>query len=159
MPRPKAVRNKHIFDPEHGGGRIRRNKHLPKRKFYEENSDKIGDRLNFHARIGLDLLQDSPDKELRTNCDDIQSNQYRGLFIQKQDSSEIPFEIAQCEEYEEDEEMPQATENDIDVPYQIKESLYYNQDGQAEYIKTEATADEPLPFNKISVDQVYDLIG
>jgi len=55
--------------------------------------------------------------------------------------------------------MPQATENDVDVLYQINESLYYNKDGQAEYIKTEATADEPLPFNKISVDQVYDLIG
>ena len=42
MPRPKAVRNKHIFDPEHGGGRIRRNKQLPKQKFYLENPDKIG---------------------------------------------------------------------------------------------------------------------
>ena len=47
MPRPKAVRHKHIFDPEHGGGRIRRNKHQPKRRFYDENSDKIGERLNF----------------------------------------------------------------------------------------------------------------
>lgn len=67
MPRPKAVRHKHIFDPEHGGGRIRRNKHLPKRKFYDENSDKIGDRLNFHVRIGMDLNQESPDPKLRTN--------------------------------------------------------------------------------------------
>jgi hypothetical protein len=60
MPKPKAVRDKHIFDPEHGGGRRRRDKHLPKRKFYEENSDKIGDRLNFHARIGLDCVEESP---------------------------------------------------------------------------------------------------
>ena len=82
MPRPKAVRNKHIFDPEHGGGRIRRNKHLPKRKFYEENSDKIGDRLNFHTRLGFDILQDSPDRELRTNfVDDNTHNQ--SLIIQK----------------------------------------------------------------------------
>lgn len=65
MPRPLAVRDKHIFDPEHGGGRIRRNKHIPKRKFYEDNSDKIGEMLNFHERIGLDNMEDSPECGLR----------------------------------------------------------------------------------------------
>jgi hypothetical protein len=30
MPKSKAIREKFIFDPEHGGGRKRRNKHLPK---------------------------------------------------------------------------------------------------------------------------------
>lgn len=67
MPKPKAIREKHIFDPEHGGGRRRRDKHLPKRKFYEENSDKIGDRIGFHARIGLDNLDESENLGLRGN--------------------------------------------------------------------------------------------
>jgi len=30
MPKSKAIRGKFIFDPEHGGGRRRRDKHLPK---------------------------------------------------------------------------------------------------------------------------------
>lgn len=42
--------------------------------------------------------------------------------------------------------------------FKIDKSLYYNESGQAEFVKTEATADEPLPFNKISVDQVYELV-
>ena len=42
MPKSKAVRGKFIYDPEHGGGRRRRDKHLPRRKFYEENHEKIG---------------------------------------------------------------------------------------------------------------------
>ena len=54
MPKSKAIREKFVYDPEHGGGRRRRDKRRPKQKFYEENSDKIGDRLDFHSRIGLD---------------------------------------------------------------------------------------------------------
>ncbi len=54
MPKSKAIRGKFVYDPEHGGGRRRRDKHLPKQKMYEENSDRIGDRLDFHSRIGLD---------------------------------------------------------------------------------------------------------
>lgn len=49
-------------------------------------------------------------------------------------------------------------ENEPGMEFKIDEALYYNETGQAEYIKTEATADEPLPFNKISVDQVYELV-
>jgi len=30
MPKPLAVREKFVFDPEHGGGRRRRCKHLPR---------------------------------------------------------------------------------------------------------------------------------
>ena len=30
MAKPLACREKFIFDPEHGGGRRRRNKHLPR---------------------------------------------------------------------------------------------------------------------------------
>jgi hypothetical protein len=32
MPKSLAVRGKFVFDPEHGGGRRRRDKHLPKQK-------------------------------------------------------------------------------------------------------------------------------
>ena len=50
------------------------------------------------------------------------------------------------------------TNHETGENFKIDKSLYYNQSGEAEYIKTEATADEPLPFNKISVDQVFDLV-
>ena len=64
FPKSKAVRGKFVYDPEHGGGRRRRDKHLPKQKMYTENTDKIGEgQLSFNARIGLDfkLRSDSPE--------------------------------------------------------------------------------------------------
>jgi hypothetical protein len=30
MPKPLAIRGVHIFDPEHGGGRIRKNRQMPR---------------------------------------------------------------------------------------------------------------------------------
>jgi hypothetical protein len=42
MPKPLAIRGVHIFDPEHGGGRIRKNRQMPRQKFYLDNPDKIG---------------------------------------------------------------------------------------------------------------------
>lgn len=145
VPKPKAIQGVHIYDPEHGGGRIRRNKHLPRSKYYDENSDKIGDRLNFHARIGLDLLQESPNTELRTNfqqdADDdkimescgkkmyfLQRN--RDLQIQKQDSSEIPFEIAQQADDKEDDDDSILNGNDnilsmcSEPIFKIRQDLY-----------------------------------
>lgn len=53
MPKSKAIREKFVFDPEHGGGRKRRNKHLPKQKQYTEETDKIGynDVASFNDRL------------------------------------------------------------------------------------------------------------
>ena len=42
IPKSLAVRGKFVFDPEHGGGRRRRDKHLPRQKNFTENDDKIG---------------------------------------------------------------------------------------------------------------------
>ena len=42
MPKSLAIRGKFVFDPEHGGGRRRRDKHLPRHKIFTENTDKIG---------------------------------------------------------------------------------------------------------------------
>lgn len=42
MPKPLAIRGVHIFDPDHGGGRIRKNRQMPRQKFYLDNPDKIG---------------------------------------------------------------------------------------------------------------------
>jgi len=51
------VRGKFVFDPEHGGGRRRRDKHLPKQKVYTEDTDRIGyeqdNILDFNKRLGL----------------------------------------------------------------------------------------------------------
>jgi hypothetical protein len=41
MPKSLAVRDKFVYDPEHGGGRRRRNKHLPRQKVFTDNSDRI----------------------------------------------------------------------------------------------------------------------
>ena len=58
MAKPLAVRDKFVYDPEHGGGRRRRNKHLPRQKQYFDNDEKIGyecgpcnfnDRLDFRS--------------------------------------------------------------------------------------------------------------
>jgi hypothetical protein len=54
IPKSLAVRGKFIFDPEHGGGRRRRDKHLPRQKNFTDNYDKIGYSDNirsFKARL------------------------------------------------------------------------------------------------------------
>ena len=53
MPKSLAIRGKFIFDPEHGGGRRRRDKHLPRQKTFTENNDKIGynDIRDFKSRL------------------------------------------------------------------------------------------------------------
>lgn len=182
VPKPKAIQGVHIYDPEHGGGRIRRNKHLPRSKYYDENSDKIGDRLNFHARIGLDLLQESPNPELRTNFEqDEQADKImescgkkmyflqrnRDLQIQKQDSSEIPFEIAQQADDNEDEEDSILNGHDnilsrcSEPLFKVSQDLYQNDEGEAVFMKPEGscTNEDPVPFNKVTVDQVHDLLA
>ena len=61
--RPKAIKEKFIYDPENGGGRKRRDKRQPRWKIYTENMDKLGsqDILDFNARIGLNAQEsDSP---------------------------------------------------------------------------------------------------
>ena len=50
-----AVRGKFVFDPEHGGGRRRRDKHLPRQKQFDINEDKIGydgGPCDFKSRLG-----------------------------------------------------------------------------------------------------------
>lgn len=42
MPKSLAVRGKFVFDPEHGGGRRRRDKHLPRHKIFTDDTDQIG---------------------------------------------------------------------------------------------------------------------
>lgn len=55
MAKPLAVRGKFVFDPEHGGGRRRRDKHLPRQKQFDLNEDKIGydgEPCDFKSRLG-----------------------------------------------------------------------------------------------------------
>lgn len=49
MAKPLAVRGKFVYDPEHGGGRRRRDKHLPRQKTYTDNNDYIG--YDFKKRL------------------------------------------------------------------------------------------------------------
>lgn len=53
MPKSLAIRGKFIYDPEHGGGRRRRDKHLPRQKVFTTNNDKIGydDIRDFKTRL------------------------------------------------------------------------------------------------------------
>jgi len=86
--KPKAVRDKFIYDPEHGGGRRRRNKHLPRQKQYSDNEDKIGYECgpcNFNDRLAF-----------RSPCDSesplkkVQPKLCQKVFM----SSSNPFEVA-----------------------------------------------------------------
>ena len=50
FPKSKAVRGKFVFDPEHGGGRRRRDKHLPKQKQYTCDSP---DKLEYQGKDSI----------------------------------------------------------------------------------------------------------
>jgi hypothetical protein len=58
------VRGKFIADPEHGGGRQRRDRHLPKQRQYTDNLEKIGyDKpMDFNKRLGLEVSNSPPKK-------------------------------------------------------------------------------------------------
>ena len=147
MPKPKAVREKFIFDPEHGGGRRRRDKHLPKRKFYEENSDKIGDRLDFQMRRGLDCIDESPCARLRGNDEEVHQAgaNIRGLSVESKEANDIPFEIAKDAQ-------------DGAHQFKIDPSLFYNDSGEAEFIKSQEGNFDFGGQNMISPQQVHDLL-
>lgn len=176
MPKPKAIREKHIFDPEHGGGRRRRDKHLPKRKFYEENSDKIGDRIGFHERIGLGRLDESPSCDLRGNPDEPAQQKHFAdsqiTFVHVNNNNTVdplqnktngggeataaeannnnddsPFEIAK--------DAQDSAEN-----FKIDPALFYNESGEAEFIvQGPQCSYDYVGHNVISAEQVNDLLS
>jgi hypothetical protein len=79
FPKSKAVKDKFIYDPEHGGGRRRRQKHLPRQPLLNDD-DQIGNdtqRMDFNKRLN------SP------------NNMLQPPMNQNFSSPTNPFEIAQ----------------------------------------------------------------
>jgi len=65
FPKSKAIRGKFVFDPEHGGGRRRRDKHLPSQKQYTNTTDIIEydeNIVDFNTRLGLQDSCCSPER-------------------------------------------------------------------------------------------------
>ena len=119
MPKSLAIREKFIYDPEHGGGRKRRNKHLPKQKKYTEETDKIGycDVASFNARLELRESHHNPMKKIM--IEDENNN-----IVQE---SANPFEIA-------DDLNDQPMELQDEESQSIDPSLYMNSNGEAQML-------------------------
>jgi len=58
MPKSKAVKGLFVFDPEHGGGRRRRDKHCPRTKIFTENTDKIEYNKDLNKCFEIDHLSE-----------------------------------------------------------------------------------------------------
>jgi hypothetical protein len=145
FPKSKAVRGKFIYDPEHGGGRRRRDKHLPKQRIYTESMDKIGydDITNFNQRLGL---AQSPNNH--------QDNKKKKIAPLKQFQSPNPFEIAE----EVNRENNVSMEIDSEPQVEIDQSLYANQTGEAEVLPLQEAATDFGLQNMITAEVLDNLM-
>ena len=83
MPKPLATKDKFIYDPEHGGGRKRRNKQMPGRRFRDQEEEMVDSYGPSTFNQRLQTPDQSPFKK-------VQPKQCQKEFIDDSD----PFEIA-----------------------------------------------------------------
>lgn len=152
MPKSLAVRGKFVFDPEHGGGRRRRDKHLPRHKVFTENTDKIGyNNKDLNKCFQINDLSDD-EHERQTNPFQIATD--RSKVVDEQ--TEINFlssngpAAGTGEQFPEniEEEDEEQEKDDLD----IDEMLYCNQDGEAHQLPfTESAHTDYGLQNSISI--------
>ena len=141
MPKSLAIRGKFVFDPEHGGGRRRRDKHLPRHKIFTENTDKIGyNNKDLNKCFEINDLSDDEEDNRHINPFAMAQPTDRSQTV-NQDAMQEFTEVNFLASAGTGESHPENIEDeDQEEELEIAPELFYSQDGEAHQLPCSESA-------------------
>ena len=158
MPKSLAIRGKFVFDPEHGGGRRRRDKHMPRHKIFTENTDKICyNNKDLNKRFEMNDLSDDEEDNYQVNPFAMAQPTDRSQ-TGAQEFTEVNFLASagtgECDHPENIEDEDQEEE------LEIAPELYYSQDGEAHQLPCSESAHSDYGLqNSITIETMDMLLN